>query len=77
MQVQEVLNLMRRTDKYSESNIESAPQTQILQQQKQLNGRNHHMPLNINTECYWTQLPHQKTCFGNCIKKEDLTICFL
>jgi hypothetical protein len=24
---------------------------QILKQQKQLNGRNHHIPININTEC--------------------------
>jgi hypothetical protein len=29
-----------------------------------LNVRNHHTPININTECQWTQLPHQKTPFG-------------
>jgi hypothetical protein len=52
MKGQEVLNLKRRTDKYSETSIELAAHTQILkQQQKQLNGRNHYMPLNINTEC--------------------------
>jgi hypothetical protein len=58
-----VLNLMRRTDKHSESTIESAAHTQILKQ-KQLNGRNHHIPLNINTGYYRTQLPHQKILFG-------------
>jgi hypothetical protein len=31
--------------------IELAAHTQILKQQKQLNVRNHHKPLNINTEC--------------------------
>jgi hypothetical protein len=45
-----VLNLLR-TDKYSESSTELAAHTQILKQQKQLNGRNHHIPININTEC--------------------------
>jgi hypothetical protein len=48
MKGQEVLNLMRRTDKHSESSIESVVHTQIL---KQLNGSNHHIPLNTNTEC--------------------------
>jgi hypothetical protein len=32
MKGQEVLNLMRRTDKYSNNNIESAAHTQILRQ---------------------------------------------
>jgi hypothetical protein len=45
----EVLKLRRRTDKYSESSIDLTAQTQILKQQK-LNGKNHHIPLNINTE---------------------------
>jgi hypothetical protein len=36
-----------------ESRIESAAHTQILKQQKQLNGRTerNHTPLNTNTEC--------------------------
>jgi hypothetical protein len=29
-----------------------------------LNDRNHHMPINTNTEYQQTQLPHQKTLFG-------------
>jgi hypothetical protein len=51
----------RRKDKESESNIDSAAHNQTFKQQKELNGRNHHMPININTEHQWTQLPHQKT----------------
>jgi hypothetical protein len=54
---------MRRTDLHSESSNELATHTEIFKQ-KQLNDRNHHIPLNINTECQWTQLPHQKTQFG-------------
>jgi hypothetical protein len=64
MRGQEVLNHRRRKNKESESSIGSAAHNQILKQQKQLNGRNHHIPININTECQWTQLPHQKTPFG-------------
>jgi hypothetical protein len=47
----EVLNLMKGTDKYPESSIESAAYTQIFKQQKQLNGRNHHIPISTNPEC--------------------------
>jgi hypothetical protein len=39
-------NQGRRKDKESESNI-----NQTLKQQKQLNDRNYHIPININTEC--------------------------
>jgi hypothetical protein len=34
-----------------ESNINSAAHNQTLKQQKQLNDRNHHIPINISTEC--------------------------
>jgi hypothetical protein len=47
----EVLNLMRRTDKHSQSSIELAAHTEILKQQKQLNGRNYHIILSTNPEC--------------------------
>jgi hypothetical protein len=33
----------------------------IHTQQKYLNGRIHHIPININSECQWTQLTYQKT----------------
>jgi hypothetical protein len=55
----------RRKNKESESKINSAVHSQTLKQQKQLNDRNHHIPIHINTECQRTQLPHQKTSFGN------------
>jgi hypothetical protein len=50
MRVQATPNHRRRKDKESESNINSAAHNQTLKQQK-LNGRNHHIPININTEC--------------------------
>jgi hypothetical protein len=64
MRGQAVSNHRRKKNKESESSIDSGAQNQTLKQQKQLNNRNHHMPINIKTECQWTQLPHQKTPFG-------------
>jgi hypothetical protein len=58
-----VSNHRRRKDKQSESSIDSVAHNQILKT-KQLNGKNYHIPININTKCQWTQLPHQKTPFG-------------
>jgi hypothetical protein len=57
---QEVSNL-RRKDREQHY---SAAHNQTLKHQKQLNGRNHHTPINSNTEYQQTQLPHQKTPFG-------------
>jgi hypothetical protein len=48
---QAVPNNRRRKDKESESNINSAAHNQTLKQQKQLNDRNHYIPINTNTEC--------------------------
>jgi hypothetical protein len=62
MRRQEVLNHRRRKDKESKSSIDLASHNQKLQ--KQLNGSNDHIPININTEFQWTQFPHQKTLFG-------------
>jgi hypothetical protein len=47
---QAVPNHRRRKDKESESNIDSVAHNQTLKQQKQLNDRNHHIPINFNTE---------------------------
>jgi hypothetical protein len=41
----------RRKGKKVESNIDSASHNQTFKQQKQLNDRNHHIPINANTEC--------------------------
>jgi hypothetical protein len=46
----EVSKHRRRKDKESESSIDSAAHNQILKQQKQLNVRNHHIPINTNIE---------------------------
>jgi hypothetical protein len=51
MKGEEGLNLIRKTDRYSDSRIEFPAHTQKFKQQKQLNNRNNHILLNINTEC--------------------------
>jgi hypothetical protein len=51
MREQVAPNHRRRKDKGSESNTDSAAHNQTLTQQKQLNDRNHHIPININIEC--------------------------
>jgi hypothetical protein len=61
---QALSNHKRRKDKETENNIDSAAHNQTLKQQKQVNDRNHHIPININTEYQQTQLPSQKTPFG-------------
>jgi hypothetical protein len=76
MRGQAIPNHRRRKDKKSESNIDSAADNQTLKQQKQLNDRNHHIPININTECQRTQLPIKRHYLANWIKKEDPTIYY-
>jgi hypothetical protein len=51
MRGQAAPNHSRKKDKESESSIDSVAHNQILKQQKELNGRNHHIPINIYTEC--------------------------
>jgi hypothetical protein len=41
----------KRKDKQPENSNDLTAHNQILKQQKQLNGRTHHIPININTEC--------------------------
>jgi hypothetical protein len=64
MRGQAISNHRRRKDKESDSNIDLAAHNQTLKQQKHKNDKNHHIPININIECQWTQLPHQKTPSG-------------
>jgi hypothetical protein len=47
----DISNHRRRKDKQSEHSIDLAAHNQILKQQRQLNGKNHHIPININSEC--------------------------
>jgi hypothetical protein len=51
MRGQALPNHRRRKCKESESNIDSAAHKQTLKQQRQLNDRNHNIPININIEC--------------------------
>jgi phage anti-repressor protein len=64
MRGQAISNHRRIKDKELESNIDSGAHNQTLKQEKQLNDRNHHIPINMNTECQQIQLPHQKASFG-------------
>jgi hypothetical protein len=77
MRGQAVSNHRRRKDKESESSIDSTVSNQTLKQQKQVNERNHHIPININTECQCTQLLHERHHLANWIKREYPTICCL
>jgi hypothetical protein len=74
MRGQAVPNHRRRKDKESERNIDSSACNQTLKQQKQLNDRNHNIPININTECQRTQHPIKRHHLAKWIKKEDPTI---
>jgi hypothetical protein len=51
MKRQAVPNHRKRKGKKVESNIDSAAHNQTLKQKRQLNDRNHHINININTEC--------------------------
>jgi hypothetical protein len=44
-------NHRRRKGKKAKGNTDSAKHNQTLNQQRQLNDRDHHVPININTEC--------------------------
>jgi hypothetical protein len=51
MKGQAIPNHRRRKGKKGEGNIDSATHNQTLKQQRQLNDRDHHIPINTNTEC--------------------------
>jgi hypothetical protein len=51
MEGQAVPKHRRRKGKKVESNIDSVAHNETLKQQKQLNDKNHHIPINTNTEC--------------------------
>jgi hypothetical protein len=51
MKGEAIPNHRRRKGKKVENNIDSAAHNQTHKQLRQLNGRNHHIPINTNTEC--------------------------
>jgi hypothetical protein len=51
MKEQRAKNDRRRKGKKVESNIDLTAHNQSLKQQRQLNDRNHHIPINTNTKC--------------------------
>jgi hypothetical protein len=44
----------RRTGQKVESNVDSAAHNQTLKQKRQLNDRDHHIPISNNTKHQWT-----------------------
>jgi hypothetical protein len=51
MKGQAVPNHRKRKGKEVESNIDLAAHNQTFKQQRQLNDRNQHIPINTNSEC--------------------------
>jgi hypothetical protein len=51
MKGQEEPNHRRRKSKKVKSNIDSAAHNHTLNQQRQLHDRDHHIPINTNSEC--------------------------
>jgi hypothetical protein len=68
-----VSNHRRRKDKESDRSTDSVAYNQTLKQQKQLNGRNHHIAMSLKVNRL--NSPIKTHCLANCIKKEDPTIC--
>jgi hypothetical protein len=58
---QAVPNHWRRKSKKVESNIDLDAHNQTLKQQRQLNDRNHHIPINTNTDVTDLILPTKET----------------
>jgi hypothetical protein len=73
---QEASNHKRRKDS-NQSFIDSTAHNQILKQQKQLNGRNHHIPINITLNVNILNSPIKRHSLANWIKKKYTTICCL
>jgi hypothetical protein len=59
----------RRKDKESGGSTDPAAHNQILKQQKQLNGKNYHILININTECQKTTSPSKDTVWQSGLKR--------
>jgi hypothetical protein len=76
MRGQAVPNHRRRKNKESENSTDSTAYNQIFKQEKQINGMNHHIPININNECQWTQLPHQDTIWQTGLKRKINNLLF-
>jgi hypothetical protein len=54
MKGQAIPNYGSRKGKKAESNIDSAKHNRTLKQQKQLNEKDNHIPINTNTKYEWT-----------------------
>jgi hypothetical protein len=69
------INHRRRKDK--EGSLDLTAHNQTLEQQKQLNGRNHHITIILTLNVNGINFPIKRHHLANWIKKEDPTICCL
>jgi hypothetical protein len=71
MKGQAVPNHRRRKDKKVEINIDSAAHNQTLKQQRQLNDRNHHIPINITLNINTLNSPSKDTVWPTGLKRKN------
>jgi hypothetical protein len=63
-------NHRRRKNKESNFSTDSTAHSQILKQPKQLNGRNHHIPFNINKNVNRSTSPSKDTVWLTGLKRK-------
>jgi hypothetical protein len=72
MKGQAIPNQRRRTGKKAESNTDSAAHNQTLKHQKQLNDRNHHIPINTTVNVNELNSPIKRHCLAKTVSfKKD------
>jgi hypothetical protein len=67
---QATTNHRRRKQKESESKIDSDAHNQTFKLQKQLNDRNHHIPININTDISGLNSPIKRHHLATGLKRK-------
>jgi hypothetical protein len=77
MKEQAIPNHRRRKGKKVESNTDSASHNQILKQQRHLNVKDHHIPINITLNMDVLNSSIKRHRLANWTKKDDPTICCL
>jgi hypothetical protein len=76
MKGQVVPSYRRKKGKKVESNIDSAAHNQTLKKQRQLNDRNHHIPINITLNVNGLNYPIKRHCLANRIKKIQQSVVY-
>jgi hypothetical protein len=77
MKRQAAPNYRKRKSKKVESNLNLGTHNQTFKQLRQLNDRNHHIPIRTTLNVNGLNSPIKRHCLMKWIKKEDPTICCL